>query len=356
MALILLSHSEQIAAHLRTEIMRGRWSGLLPGAPILKEELGVNHNTIDQALKQLEVEGLLVSQGVGKPRRIVMSGKEFRSAMRIQIMVYDASARTADYMIELRHQLVEAGYAADFASKTLQDLGMNVKRVANFVNKTPAEAWVVAAGSKDVLEWFIKEKIPAFALFGNVVNLPIAATGPKKSTAMLEVVRKLIHYGHKRIVMLTREERRNPQPAFFEQAFLNELAANGIATSKFNLPDWEENVKGLHALLRSLFARTPPTALLVSEMPFFLAAQQYLARQGIIAPRDVSLVSLSDDPSLAWFDPPITHVTMDSRPWVKRIVQWASHISLGKVDLHNGPTHATLVEGGTIGPVSREKR
>jgi hypothetical protein len=65
---------------------------------------------------------------------------------------------------------------------------------------------------------------------------------------------------------------------------------------------------------------------------------------------------MNDDPSLAWFKSTITHVIMDTRPWVKRVVRWASNISRGKVDLHNGPTHATLVEGRTIGPVSREKR
>ena len=70
MALLLLSHAEQVAAHLRTEISRGRWRHILPGIQRLGIELGVNHNTMEAALRLLEAEGVLASQGHGRPRRV----------------------------------------------------------------------------------------------------------------------------------------------------------------------------------------------------------------------------------------------------------------------------------------------
>ena len=40
------------------------------------------------------------------------------------------------------------------------------------------DAWVIIAGSREVLEWFVEQQIPAFALFGRRDGLPIAGVGP----------------------------------------------------------------------------------------------------------------------------------------------------------------------------------
>jgi hypothetical protein len=40
---------------------------------------------------------------------------------------------------------------------------MNVGRVARLVAGTEADAWIVSAGSHDVLEWFAAQAVPAFA-------------------------------------------------------------------------------------------------------------------------------------------------------------------------------------------------
>lgn len=51
-------------------------------------------------------------------------------------------------------------------------------------------------------------------------------------------LRRLHELGHRRIVLLVREERRKPYPATFEQAFLDGLKELGITTGPYNLPDW----------------------------------------------------------------------------------------------------------------------
>ena len=55
----LLSPSEQVASHPRQEIVRGRWSGAMPGIPTLAADLGIDRKTVDAALRQLDEEGLL---------------------------------------------------------------------------------------------------------------------------------------------------------------------------------------------------------------------------------------------------------------------------------------------------------
>ena len=69
-----LSISEQVAMHLREELLRGRWVGLMPGKHELAQELGLNNKTVEAALVLLEREGLLVGQGPRRRRRIDSSG------------------------------------------------------------------------------------------------------------------------------------------------------------------------------------------------------------------------------------------------------------------------------------------
>ncbi len=43
---------------------------------------------------------------------------------------------------------------------------MDLRRIARFDEGTEADAWVVGAGSRELLEWFNGRMTPTFALFG----------------------------------------------------------------------------------------------------------------------------------------------------------------------------------------------
>lgn len=349
--MLFLSIAEQVTEHLRGELLRGRWGEMMPGLPQLSKELDVDPKTVTIALRQLESQGLLVPQGAGKRRKIVVP-KELRKThkLRIGILLYNQLDLTAGYMVEMLHTLHMAGHEAFYSSKGLVELKMNVTRVAKQVRQSNADAWVVVAGSREVLEWFINEGIPTFALFGRRQRLPIAGVGPDKEQSFREVVRRMTELGHRRIVLLTLKGRRLPEPGAGERAFLDELRMQGIPTSPFNLPDWEEGPEGVHQLLDSLFHITPPTALLIDEAFLFHAVKHDLSRRGIEAPEDVSLICADPDRTFAWCRPSIAHITWDHLQVVRRVARWAKHLSLGKTDIRQSLTAARLVEGGTLGP------
>ena len=181
-----ISIAEQVAERLQGEICRGRWSGVMPGRNQLAKELGINFKTVEIALRQLERDGLLVSQGAGRGRRIVLSseGATVRP-LRVAILLSEPPDRHLEYVVELQYELIKAGHTPVFAPKTLTALGFEVKRVARLVGQTRADAWVVAGGSREVLEWFVANSVPAFALFGHRRDLPIAGTGPEKLPALI---------------------------------------------------------------------------------------------------------------------------------------------------------------------------
>jgi DNA-binding LacI/PurR family transcriptional regulator len=349
----VLSPAQQVAAHLTKELASGMWQDLMPGAPLLAEQLGVDPKTIDAALKLLEARGLLVPQGAGRRRRITMpeivrAGRP----LRVEILLSDAAARHADYMVKLQHTLLKAGHDAYFCRSHLVTPGMNLTRVQKIVNQSPADAWVVVGGSREVLEWFSGRSVPTFALFGRTAGLALAAAKPDKAPAYAAAVRHLVSLGHRRIALLARRMRRLPVPGRSERAFLRELEARGIRTSSFNLPDWEDNKDGFHKLLTTLFQVTPPTALIIQEAFLFHATQQFLSHQGLRVPHDVSLVCSDNEPGFAWFDPPVSHIHWDSQPLIRRIKGWAADVKSGRVDQRETLTKAEFVEGGTIGPVN----
>lgn len=348
------SASEQVADYLKEEIQSRKWVGTMPGESWLVTQLQIGRDTVRAAMAQLENEGLLVSDGQGKPRRIVMKRGAFSPRnLRVRIFLYEMRDQGDLDNSSLLAQLLEAGFDAKYAAKSLKDLGMQVERVARYVNQNPADAWVVSAGSREVLEWFANQATPTLAMYGRSAGLPIAAAFPFMIPGQTAAVRRLIELGHKRIVMLTREERRKPKLSHPEQVFIDELAAAGIATGDYNLPDWEESPEGLSRLLDDLFSVSPPTALIFQEASIFVASRCHLADRGIIAPRDVSLVVADRDPSFDWYDPVLSHIHWDFHPVVHRIVRWAKNVARGKNDRRRSGIESKFVEGGTIGPVPK---
>lgn len=348
----ILSKIEQVATHLRAELVGGRWEGAMPGRLELSAELGINAKTVEEGLRLLEREGVLMPQGAGRRRLIAAVKEPVRTALKIRILLYERIDQGLPYHIDLLHRLREEGHAPTFADKSLHELGMSVKRVAAFVKNHEADAWVVDGGSREILEWFADRRTPTFAEFGRWAGLPLAALAVRKIPAMTAALRRLHGLGHQRIVMLAREERRKPYPARFEQAFLDELNELGIATGPYNLPDWGDDIAGFHRCLDSLFLHTPPTALILSEAHLFIAAQQHLARRGIVAPRDVSMICDDPDVAFSWCQPTVSHFRWDSRPIVSRMVRWVENVARGKEDRRQNFIQAEFVEGGTIGPVA----
>jgi len=348
-----VSLAEQVAAHLKAGILQGALMNTVPGVHKIAAELGVHHTTAEEALRLLEKEGLIVSRGVGR-RRAIRSTYDFvPPSMRVAILPYEDTDKSTHFILEMQHRLQNAGHLCGFASKTLQEMGMNAQRVSRFVKDQEADAWIVVAGPRPVLEWFVGQPKPAFSLFGRRRHVPIASAGPDKLPAMIRALERLVGLGHRRIVMLLREEHRKPVPGFVAQAMLNAMQAHGLPTGSYNLPDWDNDADDMRRCVDSLFKTTPPTALIIDESFLFNVVQQHLARIGVIAPRDISLVCADPDPTFSWYSPSIAHVHWDSGKVVQRVVRWANNVARGKQDLHQYLAKADFIEGGSIGPAPK---
>lgn len=352
--LVIHTAAEQVAAHLREELLRGVWQGAMPGSEKLAAELGIGSNTAEAALVLLENEGLLKNEGRRRGRTVVArAGMPEVPSLRIAMLTGEAGERGIDYIIEIVHVLSEAGHTVFPAPKSMSELGMNEKKISRMVEGTEADAWLVFASPSEVMEWFAKQTKPTFAIFGRRQGLPIAGAGPDKRPALLAAVRRLVELGHRRIVLLARPRRLLPKPGLSEQTFLDELVAQGLPAGEYNLPLWEETSAGFHARLEALFRVTPPTALIIQEAPFFFAALQFLSQRRLCVPDDVSLLCTDNSPDFDWCTPAVSHIRWESRPLVRSVLKWAGNVSHGKVDLRQTEIEAEFVPGGTIGPAPK---
>lgn len=323
----------------------------MPGGDRLAAELGVGRDTVEAALKRLEDQGLLLNQGQRRGRLIAARADATPSrGIRIAVLLFAKEDRGADYLLKVEYGLANEGHEVVFNPMSLMDLGMNATRVAKVVERTPADAWIVLGGSREVLEWFVEKGIPALAIFGRRRTLPIAGVGPDKVPAIREASKALLALGHQRIVFLTRRLNRLPTPAPGIRAFLEELEAHGITPGSYHLPDWDESPHGLDTRLKFLFRMTPPTAMLIDEAPFFVAVRHFLGHLRLAVPEDVSLICMDDDPAFAWCTPPVSHIRWDRNVVVRRVSQWVSNLSKGRKDIRQVLTSAEFIEGGTIGP------
>lgn len=354
----VLTITEQTAAHLRRGLSEGRWSGKLPGVVRLAADCKVSTGVVRKALRLLEDEGLLSGRGLGRSRSIAADAVKTRSRpLRVAILRHDArmedNPQTSMVLADISHSLEEAGHDAVYFRKSQVGLKHRLSHLTRLMEETPADAWVVEAGSRPLLEWCSKQTTPCLALYGRADGLPITYYGPEAGQSCGEATRHLIALGHRRIVLIISEARRKPTPGITATSFLREMDSHGVVTGDYHLPDWQETPEGLYQLLEKLFGTTPPTALIVDEVTHFFAAMAYCVRRGIRVPEQVSLISLDSAILMGWCHPAIAQIRWDHASIVRSVVRWANSLQKGKPDHKSIIFPAKFVPGGSTCPPRR---
>lgn len=356
------SFPERVAAHLRESIRQGRWSEQFPGVQQLAAELDVARHTVRRALQILENEGVLAGRGLGRSRSITAVGAAtaFLRPLRVAILRHDArmtdNPQTSLILTEIMHSLEAAGHTVFFCKKSQIELKHDVPRIIRQLVAERADAWVVEAGSRPLLEWCASQRTPCLALYGHVSDQALAGIEVDSESAYRAATRRLVGLGHRRIVFLVREPVRIPAPGSIARAFLEELNMLGVETSGYNLPSWEETPEGFNRLLGNLFKTSPPTALIIDETPRVIAALAFLARHGIKVPQHVSVIHSDVDAMLDWCHPPIARMQWDSAPIARSVVHWVNAVRKGSPGRKTIQIPVEFITGGSIGPVWTDQR
>lgn len=80
---------------MESELIRGTWSESMPGETQLLKQLNVGRDTVKAALSLQEQEGILVSQGAGRRRRIVIPETVRSPVLRVRSSFANPTTRRA---------------------------------------------------------------------------------------------------------------------------------------------------------------------------------------------------------------------------------------------------------------------
>ena len=354
---LALSRTDQTTDHLRAKLLAGHWGGKLPGVIRLCTELNVSQATMRAAILRLEAEGVLTPGGHGRSRSVVAAPApgSRRRALRVGVLLHermvDENPGMQATLAQLQHAVEQAGHVYFLSRPCQASLRHETGRIARYLAEMRADAWVVVAPRRELLEWFAAQPFPAIAL-GGASDVKMAAVGTLTHPARAEAVRRLLDLGHERIVMICLERLRRPEPGIAVRNFTAAVAAHGRRWNySYNVPEWEETPAGFRRLLEGLFSATPPTALLLDETPRATATLSFLAARGLRVPEQVSLFVGQWDSSLAWCDPPLAHVRWEPLPVIRHVVRWLAAVAKGDADREHVTFPAEFVPGGSLGPV-----
>ncbi|MDX1679458.1 MAG: GntR family transcriptional regulator [Akkermansiaceae bacterium] len=337
--------SEQVASHLKQELLQGRWSKTMPGRDRLAKELGVDASTIERAMQHLEDQGVVQSQGPGRRRRITLEARS-SSSKRFLIIPYEIDDLHGEYLLsEMVHRMRASGHEPSYSAKSLVQLKHDPLKVKAMMEDHPHDACILIGGSHEVLEMASKSLTPCFSLFGRTREVQIAGTGNRKAEAIRDAVNSLCRHGHQRIVMLSKSETMSHGLSGPQVTFLKVLEKNGIRSGDYNLPQWDSTPAGLRKCLEALFKLTPPTAILIDEWKLHCAIQNFLIHKRDVIPHRVACICTDYHPSFKWCDPKISHIYWDPLKVLRLIMAWVDSVAKGKPELRKTSTPGKFVEG-----------
>jgi DNA-binding LacI/PurR family transcriptional regulator len=325
-----------VARHLRHHVPPAHADGTIPGVRLLAKTLEVSVPTLCKALHLLEAEGFLESGGGRRKWRLAdpssqasepLSGSALRTTSRRLLFL------TPQPLGEQRFSGVEV--FASLLDRLATSEWEVVYRVERFSEaKTPRRSWdellatmdpgamVVLGGTPVLAQW--ADKLPCRTLFfggdPGSVGLPLLAVS--LSTMLKDAAARLLALGHRRILLPLCAR----LPYIVEKCsrVANTLNTAGKRLEK-SLVIEESRYMGPEVivnLLRKHWKKDPPDAVIFLDWREFVAASGFFNRAGILIPRDVSVIILSQNTAMEWYSPAISHYEHPVKLMSRSIARW----------------------------------
>jgi len=342
---------------LRQQITKGALRNRIPGVRALSAELAVSRDTARAALVQLEEEGWLCSTGHGRSRQVADTLPDSSSGRRVlsfAMVTFEPVAKLSATVQEVYFRACQLIKAEGWALQFLTVEGpLDRSEMQRKTASLHADAWVICQPPSDYVQWFIEQRVPAFAFGGLIKDLPIAGNAIFMATGVEQAVNHFRALGHRRIVLLAPSFLRKPVPSNAIARFIEVMASTGIDVNDYNLPDWKETPEGLAVLLSKLHAVTPPTAYLIADSRFALGVLSFFNARGVRVPRDCSVAVMRSDSFSDWWLPGIAHFEWNACDYAEQLRRWLKSVAKGKPNFEQRLEPTTFIPGASVGAPPR---
>ena len=321
---------------VRDLIIRGKWANQLPGERDLSRALDISRPTLRAALLNMEREGLLARKW-GAPWKITPAAR--RLASEAHTSRKDVSVC---FLSPFRLEQMEPFmlYAVQRMSEHLGSHGIHVEIVAepSVSKRDPlpivferlarhtSSIWLLLRCAPAVQQWFSSKMVPAVIIGSAASGVHLASVDMDYHATGFHAAGRLLSLGHRpeRIVSIFP---RDPLPgheaalAGIREAMRpHEAAMRVVRVSK----DHQNLCHELDQLITDLVR---PTALMFMWPLHAVTAITHLGlRRSVHIPRDMSLISLDDDPLLRHVVPAISRYARNADLFLSKIIHEINHL------------------------------
>jgi DNA-binding MarR family transcriptional regulator len=323
------------AQALRGMLREGSCGPRLPGTRVLAGRLGLSAPTVAAALDLLAAEGLLRPGGERRAYRLTDAGLALRKhphiptgpARDLLILTHDEPSQLVDSTRRLLEALQREMVARDWKVRS---------QVVDFFHvKNPQSAWdhriehdagtriLAVYGRTPLAEWAVRRQARMLFLGGDAGPWQIPKIAVSSARMAETALSRLVALGHRRILFPLcdrsdsfKESIRSVTRNALESTGTPYLPAVHNPESDYLAPDVTRRI------LEKAFSTLQPTALVFLDWKEVVAASCFLARCGLLIPRDVSLVTLSDSVTAEWFHPKLCRFRFPQKRLLAALHRW----------------------------------
>lgn len=305
---------------LRRMIEAGEFAdGFLPAQRPLSEQLGVSRPSLRAALRILESEGWLRTEG--RRRRVRPSKKS--SAKKRRVVFLRGPAGKLGYPVEyyeILNSVIEHFQSSEIEvhMETLvdQETAHSERTLESLVRNRQADLWLINRATPDMLEWFWRRELRCFVLGTTVEGIDLPFIDEDYRATCRHAAGLLITRGHRSLAFLLRPETRLLSQRAAREGFDEGVRQSTTPGLRSLHCEYEESVAGIGAAVDRLLAHPDrPDGWLIAEAEAYVTVATHLARRGRQIGKDISLVCRRADPVFNLMVPSVACYRRDTRRW-----------------------------------------
>ncbi|MCX6880081.1 MAG: substrate-binding domain-containing protein [Verrucomicrobia bacterium] len=343
---------------LREALLSGRWSDRVPGVRVLGQQLGVSPATASAAVRRLVADGWLQHDGSRKRMRVdieqLRERVRQRPTQRRLLFVTPEELTTGHStaliaVSELHQELFHEGWDVRHRMMPYEPPEVAWRAWDRCLEQLQPDLLVVWGARPSACDWAVARGVK-MVLFGGIQGAtPLPLISVQTSRMLERAMDELLGRGHLTVAMpmWARADSFRQRMADVMSA---KLASVGVGfVPRDHQPEASNNSpEAMYDTLVKLWKRVRPTALVVMDWREFVLVSCFLRDRGISIPGDLSVVLLSDYPSMECYRPMLTHFEHPVKRMAQTVANWARVYPPKPVTKYCEPR---WVEGDSVGRI-----
>ncbi len=320
--------ADEVAEIITAEIKKNRWGDTLPGYRSLGTLLGVGNRAINEALAIITDNGILLPPEKGKRRRIARHPSMLKNSPERRVRIVYENKKELDYTERLifsnfRKAMGKNWNIEDCRTRAF-DLEHPEKLLDILVEQNPNCRWIFLNTSNPIARWIENSDLDIICVGGDFAGRSVRGLAVSSAENSGVILENLFQSGVQKIIL--------PLSPFSIQSHDRLVSAIGGYFKKHHVPfNARYNVPTVDNLtpsklkhdLERIFMITPPDAIILPCMEWYLLTLSICMEKSIRVPQDLSIALSFSDPLLEWYKPKPLSVDRPVQGFVSHLVKWA---------------------------------